>query len=129
MEKPAQPAIIDLLVCTRCRRGEPAESEAPRPGSILAHALATRSLPAGVRLREVECLSNCSAGCTIVLRAPDRWSYVYGGFDPEADVETILEGTAKYAASADGFVPWRERPEHFRRNCVARIPPLEVSDV
>ncbi|MYH58038.1 MAG: metal-binding protein, partial [Boseongicola sp. SB0675_bin_26] len=24
-----------------------------------------------------------------------------------------------------GLVPWRERPEHFRKNCIARIPPIE----
>ena len=40
-------------------------------------------------------------------------------------VETILEGVAKYRESDDGRVPWRERPEHFRKNCVARIPPIE----
>jgi len=35
----------------------------------------------------------------------------------------LLEGTALYRAVPDGLIPWRSRPEHFKRNCVARIPP------
>ena len=52
-------------------------------------------------------------------------SYVYGNLDAINHVETILDGLAKYRESDDGRVPWRERPEHFRKNCVARIPPIE----
>jgi len=123
------PAQIELLVCTTCRAANlpgampDLDPEAPRPGARLASALAT-SLPEGVRLSEVECLSNCSRGCTVALRAPGRWTYVYGNLDPVRDAGIVLEGAAKYAAAPDGLVPWRERPEHFRKNCIARIPPL-----
>ena len=65
-------------------------------------------------------------GCTIALRSPGRWTYVYGNIDPAAQLETVVEGVTRYAATPDGLVPWRERPEHFRKNCIARIPPLEV---
>jgi predicted metal-binding protein len=115
---------VELLVCTTCRRGQPKDADAPRPGALLAERLAG-ALPEGVRLTPVECLSNCDAGCTVVLRGPGRWSYVYGNLCPDAQVATIAEGALKYAESADGRVPWRERPEHFRKNCVARIPPME----
>ena len=37
----------------------------------------------------------------------------------------MREGATKYAATPDGVVPWRERPDHFRKNCIARIPPLD----
>ena len=50
---------------------------------------------------------------------------VYGNLDEINHVETILDGLARYRESDDGRVPWRERPEHFRKNCVARIPPSE----
>ena len=73
----------------------------------------------------VECLSNCDHGCSVALRGPGRWTYVYGRFDPETDAELIREGAEKYAATADGLVPWRERPVHFRKNCIARVPPLD----
>jgi len=113
---------VDLLVCTCCRRqGAPGDAE--RAGTRLFRRLAERRLP-GVTVRAVECLSNCSQGCTIALRGRGRWTYVYGRLDDGADVDTVLEGVAKYQATDDGVVPWRERPEHFRRNCIARIPPL-----
>ena len=120
-----KPGMVELLVCTTCRRGPPKEAEAPRPGAVLAGALASAA-PDGVRVVPVECFSNCDGGCTIALRGPGRWTYVYGNLDPEADLAAVLEGAARYVGSADGRVPWRERPEHFRRNCVARIPPMEA---
>jgi predicted metal-binding protein len=38
----------------------------------------------------------------------------------------IRQGAALYRDAPAGLVPWRERPEHFRRNSIARIPPLEI---
>lgn len=115
---------VELLVCTTCKRAG-MDPEAPRPGARLHAALQGEALPEGVRLKPVECLSNCDQGCSIVLRGgPARWTYVYGNLAEDA-VATVLDGAARYAATPDGLVPWRERPEHFRKNCIARIPPLE----
>ena len=76
-------------------------------------------------LKPVECLSNCSSGCSVVLRGGDaRWTYVYGNL-AEDMTDVVVDGATRYAATNDGLVPWRERPEHFRKNCIARIPPLE----
>ena len=68
-------------------------------------------MPPEVAVRAVECLSNCSAGCSIALRGSGRWTYVYGNFHEAADIDIIVDGTLRY-----------------RKNCIARIPPLEVSD-
>ncbi|MBU3029123.1 DUF1636 family protein [Paracoccus marinaquae] len=111
-----------LHVCTTCRGPVPDPVE-PRPGAMLHAALAGAALPEGVELRPVECLSACSQGCSIALSAPGKWSYVYGRLSA-ADAADILTGTAAYAAAADGLVPWRERPTIFRRQSLARIPPL-----
>lgn len=115
---------VELLVCTRCLAGAEKEEIAARPGAVLAQRLA-QSLPDGVQLREVECLSNCSQGCTIALRGGNRWTYIFGRIAADGDLAPILDGVQKYAATLDGLVPWRERPEHFRKNCIARIPPIE----
>ena len=120
---------LELLICVTCRLLDaPAESgadpDAPRPGRLLADALAGQ-MPEGVTLRETECLSNCKRGCTAVLRGPGNWTYVYGNIDP-AQAPIIAEGAAKYRDAPQGLVPWRDRPEHFRKNCIARIPPLEA---
>ncbi|MGV6849281.1 MAG: DUF1636 family protein [Marinibacterium sp.] len=125
-----KPQEVDVLVCTTCRHGLDLSDDGERPGARLHRALAAATWPEGVTVRPVECLSNCSAGCSVVVRGgPKRWTYVYGNLDPASQVETIVEGVSKYLGTKNGLVPWRERPEHFRKNCVARVPPLEVDDV
>lgn len=115
---------VELLVCTTCRRAQPTDTDGPRPGAQLHEALSGFPMPDGVTLRGVECLSNCDSGCSIVFRGgPDRWTYVYGNFDETCDAEMIVDVVARYHATSDGLVPWRERPVHFRKNCIARIPP------
>ncbi|NJM82639.1 MAG: DUF1636 domain-containing protein [Tabrizicola sp.] len=115
-----------LYVCTTCRAGEPAPDDGPVPGAALHAALVRQGAPDGIRIVGVECLSACNTGCAVSLAAPGSWSYVYGRLTP-ADAPDILEGAAKYAASADGIVPWRDRPLIFRKQSIARIPPLEAS--
>ncbi len=120
---------VELLVCMTCRQAGavPQMDDTRREGERLHAALAAGALPDGVTLRGVECLSNCTRGCSVALRGPGRWTYVYGNLSA-AEAETVADGAARYRATADGLVPWRERPEHFRKNCIARIPPLEVAD-
>jgi predicted metal-binding protein len=125
MERVTQPTSqVELLVCTRCRQGQDVPETAERPGAALFRRLGETGLD-GLTVIPVECLSNCTRGCTIALRGAGRWTYVYGNLDPSMHPDTIREGAAKYAASADGVVPWRDRPEHFRKNCIARVPPLD----
>ena len=50
-----------------------------------------------------------------------------GDLDAEVSADTIIEGLRLYAATSDGLVPWRERPEAFRKGVVARIPPFKTS--
>ncbi|WP_135448358.1 DUF1636 family protein [Tabrizicola caldifontis] len=113
-----------LYVCTTCKAGEPVPEGAPRPGSRLHAALLAAGAPEGVRIVAVECLSACDNGCTVSLSKPGAWSYVYGRLALD-DVPAILEGARRYAATADGIVPWRDRPTVFRKQSIARIPPLE----
>jgi predicted metal-binding protein len=40
------------------------------------------------------------------------------------NAEDIIAGAAAYAAAPDGLVPWRARPEIFRKQSLARIPPI-----
>ena len=114
-----------LHVCITCKRAE-ADPEGPRPGSLMLAALAAEGGAEGVRIVGVECLSACDNGCAVALSAPGRWSYVYGNLDPAEHAADILDGAARYAASADGIVPWRERPVIFRKQSLARIPPMEI---
>lgn len=117
-----------LIVCTTCKGTGAFDPEGPRPGAQLLAALAAGGVPPGVTLRGVECLSACSTGCAVALSAPGKWSYVYGRLDPALHADAILDGAARYAASPDGVVPWRDRPEVFRKQSLARVPPVEPAD-
>ncbi|MBU9698955.1 DUF1636 domain-containing protein [Rhodobacteraceae bacterium HSP-20] len=112
-----------LHVCTTCRAGQPVPEGQDCPGTTLHKVLAAEALPQGVTLRAVECLSACDHGCTVALTRPGGWSYVYGRMTT-ADAPEILRGAALYAANADGLVPWRDRPVIFRKQSLARIPPI-----
>ncbi|KAA0912184.1 DUF1636 family protein [Aquicoccus porphyridii] len=119
----------ELLVCVKCRRGQEIPSDARRPGQALYDDLTGLDRPEGVRITAVECLQNCDHGCTVALRGGDaKWTYVFGHVDEASHPEMILTGAAQYHSSADGVIPWRQRPEHFKRNCIARIPPVALPE-
>ncbi len=114
-----------LTVCTTCRHADAEEGEI-RPGEALLDAILAGEIPEGVTVKGVKCLSACSNSCTIaVTGGAARWSYVYGNLNPENHVAEILDGVGRYARTEDGIVPWRERPEIFKRQSIARIPPQE----
>lgn len=132
-DEPPLETTVSLLVCTTCRMAlEPAQDDVPRSGARLLDALLDALSPdqrGKLEVRGVECLSNCKRGCTVALTGAGRWTYVYGDINPDISVADILDGATRYAATTDGLVPWRERPEIFRKNCIARVPflaaPLE----
>lgn len=113
-----------LYVCMTCRAGQPLPEGEAAPGRLLHDALLAEAPAAGVTIRPVECLSACNSGCSVALSKPGGWSYVYGRLAPE-DAPEILRGASLYATSDDGIVPWRERPVIFRKQSLARIPPME----
>ncbi len=116
---------VTLHVCITCRAGEtPGEGEAT-PGKRLHGAILDAGVPEGVNVVPVECLSACNQGCSVALSAPGRWSYVYGRLS-DANAQDVVAGAAAYAAAPDGLVPWRSRPEIFRKQSLARIPPIAV---
>jgi predicted metal-binding protein len=114
-----------LYVCVTCR-AEGADPDAERPGARLYRELTRAAAARGdaLRVEPVECLSVCKRPCTVAVAAAGRWTYVYGDLDPAFSAETILEGVGLYARAPEGIVPWRERPQAFRKGVVARIPPL-----
>ena len=117
---------VTLHVCITCRAGQELQEGETTPGARLHAAILGVSTPADVRVVPVECLSACSQGCSVALSAPGRWSYVYGRLS-DANAGDVVAGAAAYAAAPDGIVPWRRRPEIFRKQSLARIPPIPLS--
>lgn len=115
--------VVTLHVCVTCRAGQTIIEGDVTPGARLYEAISGLGALPGVTLKPVQCLSACTQGCSIALSAPGRWSYVYGRLS-EADASAIRAGAAAYAHASDGIVPWRVRPEIFRRQSLARIPPI-----
>ena len=99
------------------------DASEPRAGSRLLAALQDAATDE-VRIEGVECLSVCKRPCTVAVASEGRWTYVYGDLDPVTSARTILDGLGLYADTPDGIVPWKARPEAFRKGVVARIPPF-----
>lgn len=114
---------VTLYVCITCCAGQTLKEGETTPGARLHAAILGIGVPEGVELVPVECLSACSQGCSVALSAPGRWSYVYGRLS-DANARDVTAGAAAYAAAPDGLVPWRSRPEIFRKQSLARIPPI-----
>ena len=112
---------IDLLVCQTCRRTD-VENQNIRPGEQLLTLLKNANLSEKVTVTGIDCLGNCKNGCTIVLQAKAKWTYVYGNIHPGSDFEQLCQGISGYVDADDGKVPWKQRVQLFKKNCVARIP-------
>jgi predicted metal-binding protein len=116
---------VTLYVCITCRAGQTLAEGELAPGARLHAALVEAGVPDDVNLVPVECLSACSQGCSVALSAPGRWSYVYGRLSAD-NARDVIAGASAYATAPDGIVPWRSRPEIFRKQSLARIPPIAV---
>jgi predicted metal-binding protein len=120
---PEEAMTVTLHVCITCRAGQTLGEGETTPGKRLHGAILEAGVPDGVSVVPVECLSACNQGCSVALSAPGRWSYVYGRLS-DAHASDVVAGAAAYAAAPDGLVPWRSRPEIFRKQSLARIPPI-----
>jgi predicted metal-binding protein len=110
-----------LFVCVTCKSGE------DRPGRSLFEALSERlQADASVEVRAVECLSVCKRPCTVALSARGKWTYVVGDLALDSHLDDIITAARRFAETADGLVPWRERPLPFRKGVISRVPPLAV---
>jgi predicted metal-binding protein len=120
-----------LYVCTTCRSSvDDANADPTRAGARLLSAVqrvAAEDYPVS-RIVGVECLSNCSRGCTIAVGAPGKWTYVIGNLDAEQHGPDILAFARQHSAHETGVTVWRERPEHIRKNTIARVPPMNLRE-
>jgi predicted metal-binding protein len=123
------PSASKLFVCITCRlNGETTEDQQPRPGARLIGIL-SQLIEDGqqdIEIVPVECLSNCTRGCTVAVSGPGKWTYVLGALDPEQHADDIVRFARLHHAHAEGLPVWRERPVHIRKNTIARVPPLPV---
>ena len=107
------------------RPERPVEDGDPVMGARLHAALPAAGAPEGVRIvarRMPVGLQFRRCGGAVGARVAGPMSMAAL---PRPTPPDILAGAAAYAAAPDGIVPWRERPVIFRKQSLARIPPLE----
>jgi len=124
--RPVEPGVT-LFVCVTCKHPD---REGVLPGRALYDAVEARLADAAaqdVALRSIACLSVCKRPCTVAMTAPGKWTYVVGDLDAQASADDVLDAARKFAATADGIIPWRERPLSFRKGVVSRTPPLALA--
>ena len=76
----------------------------------------------------VACLSNCQRGCSAAVTGQGKWTYVIGNLDPERHAPDILAFARQHSSHELGLPVWRERPEHIRKNTIARVPPMPLKE-
>ena len=120
-----------LFVCTSCR--QPREGKEPREqrsGARLFRNLSERFASWARRedfvIVPCECLSVCPRPCGIALRAPGKFTYVFGDLKPGETETAVIECAMLYRRAPTGFLPREERPHVLRAGILARIPPLEL---
>ena len=117
-----------VFVCTTCRIVvENGDDAANRPGLAFAAALRDKlACETAVEVREVECLAVCKRPCTIALVAEGKWTYLVGDLNTSVHLDDVAAMARAYAASENGIVAWRERPQCFRSGVIARVPPTTM---
>lgn len=119
------PSVTRILVCATCRaEGEPTLPAERAGARLLASLRVAAAAEPALEIVSVECLSVCKRPCTVGFAAPDKWTYVYGDLPAESGAAVILDAARLYAATPDGLIPWRLRPDAIRKGVVARFPPL-----
>ena len=120
-----QPATV--FVCTTCRRPGDGD-DAPRPGAALAEATVRAAANTDVIVHPLQCLANCTRGCSAAMRRDGAWTYVFGRLEP-SDAAALIAGAQLLAQSADGLMPWRGRPDALKRGLIARVPPVNFEEL
>ena len=83
----------------------------------------------GLKVRGVNCMSQCKRSCIISLTAENSFTYIFGDIKPSKFeyVDSLLDLISIYNSSSDGFLRRRDRPELFRSNILGRLPPISTN--
>ncbi len=115
-----------LSVCLTCRDNRE-EIYGDRGGTRLARKvhqeLGNNKL---VKLRGVECMSNCKRACILSLTSLNGFTYMFGDIDPNRYeyVKSLKDLISTYKSRPAGYLRRRERPESYRSNILGRLPPI-----
>jgi predicted metal-binding protein len=115
---------VTIFICVSCTV-EGARSD--RPGRALFDAVsgAIDAKPdCGAVVKPIDCLAVCKRPCTVALAGEGKWTYVVGDLSVDTHADDVVNAALSYGASVNGIIPWRERPQSFRKGVISRVPPL-----
>ena len=116
-----------LSICVTCRDNRE-EIYGERGGARLARKahqeLGNKKL---VKLRGVECMSNCKRACILSLTSINGFTYMFGDIDPNRSeyVKSLKDLISTYKSRPEGFLRRKEKPNSFRSNILGRLPPID----
>ena len=115
-----------LFVCRTCVRDAPIAPNEASKGSIMASRLRTLLREAGldrrVQMRVVSCLNGCVNPCNIAFRGKEKYSFRFGGLEPD-DAAAAIAFAKAYSNHRQGHVPPEEWHEPLRAKLSSKIAP------
>jgi predicted metal-binding protein len=114
---------VTVFVCVSCRDGEDADA---RPGALLLEALRARLSERGldIAVEPVDCLAVCKRPATVAFAGAGKWTYVIGDLAGATDIDDLIDSAQSFAATDNGVVAWKDRPDCFKKGVVSRVPPV-----
>lgn len=124
---PATPTT--LFVCSLCQFPEKKTHQSgPSAGETLIEnlkaELQARDLQDTVRLTPLRCMAGCSQPCNAYVAAPGKLTFILSHLSPEEGAAAVSEFCRQYSASADGRVPYGQRPKAVQKATAFVLPPL-----
>ena len=117
-------ADVTIFVCISCTV-EGARDERPGRAMIDAVSATIDAKPGcGAVVKPVDCLAVCKRPCTVALSGAGKWTYVVGDLSPDTNAQDVVDAALSYGATANGIIPWKQRPQSFRKGVISRVPPL-----
>ena len=108
-----------LYLCETCRP-ENHDDSLPRPGAVLLAEMQEK-FGENLDIRGVKCLLQCDNPCAVSMSNANKFSYLLAGIESQ-DMDSLHQLFLAYQKSADGYVPFKERPQMLRPKIIARLP-------
>ena len=123
--------IVELIACVTCGSADRETHGSTRGERFFAALQVEHDAlgPTPIALSSTRCLWACTRPCAVHARSPGRAGYVLCDFEPTPEnARGVLAWAAMYAATSDGAVPFKERPQAVRGHFLCRVPPAPWSD-
>lgn len=122
---------VEILVCTTCASNWVNGERVGVSGGERLYQYLQTHLANQCPIYPVECLSACSQSCVVAVRAPHKYTYIFGKLPPAPDqlpavADALALYSELYARSGDGVVGWIQRPDLLKNAVVARLPAPEI---